>query len=152
MDVNELKAEEHDAVQCTIQSWVDSSISKTVNAPKGTTVSDVEKLYNRLYKGGAKGGTVYVDGSRDAQVLSLTPLDNPKQIDMIDDFGVEVDSVRSVKEDNSPVSKPLRQDRQDRDIGAEVGDICPICNEGTVMDIGGCNTCNNCNAQLKCGL
>ncbi|QVK21797.1 vitamin B12-dependent ribonucleotide reductase [Mycoplasmatota bacterium] len=152
VSANDLSAEGHADVQCVIQRWVDSSISKTVNAPKGTTVSDVERLYYRLYKGGAKGGTVYVDGSRDAQVLSLTPLDNPKQIDMVDDFGVKVDTVRKVKEDKSPVSKPLRQDRQGRDIGAEIGDICPICNEGTIMDIGGCNTCNNCNAQLKCGL
>ncbi len=61
----------HADVQCIIQRWVDSSISKTVNAPVGYTVKNVEKLYMHLYKNGAKGGTVYVDGSRNAQVLSL---------------------------------------------------------------------------------
>lgn len=46
--------------------------------------------------------------------------------------------------------------RQEAEInyGIEVGEICPICKEGQVMDLGGCNTCNNpeCGAQLKCGL
>ena len=37
-------------------------------------------------------------------------------------------------------------------IGSEVGDTCPICRKGEVKDIGGCNTCTNCGAQLKCGL
>ena len=37
-------------------------------------------------------------------------------------------------------------------IGSEVGDTCPVCRKGTVEEIGGCNTCTNCNAQLKCGL
>src|SRR5690606_3185281 len=67
----ELTSEAHADVQCIIQRWVDSSISKTVNAPKGYTVEQVQKVYERLYKGGAKGGTVYVDGSRDSQVLTL---------------------------------------------------------------------------------
>ena len=36
-----------------------------------------------LYKGKAKGGTVYVDGSRDAQVLTLKKDDDlPKQVDI----------------------------------------------------------------------
>jgi len=46
----------------------------------------------------------------------------------------------------------MRSDRQDRNIGVEPGDICPICLEGTVENLGGCHTCTNCNAQLKCGL
>src|SRR5699024_3969917 len=67
----DLSPEAHADVQTTIQRWVDSSISKTVNAPKGYSVEQVQSIYERLYKGGAKGGTVYVDGSRDSQVLSL---------------------------------------------------------------------------------
>ncbi|KRG17103.1 hypothetical protein ACA29_00390 [Lederbergia galactosidilytica] len=55
---------------------IDSSISKTVNAPKGYAVEQVQKVYERLYRGGAKGGTVYVDGSRDSQVLTLKAEDN----------------------------------------------------------------------------
>ena len=56
----ELSPEEHVDVQCIIQNWVDSSISKTVNAPKGYSVEEVEKVYMRLYKGGAKIGRAHV--------------------------------------------------------------------------------------------
>ncbi|MFA5719670.1 MAG: vitamin B12-dependent ribonucleotide reductase [Acholeplasmataceae bacterium] len=148
----ELAPEEHADVQCIIQNWVDSSISKTVNAPKGYTVEDVETLYMRLYKGGAKGGTVYVDGSRDSQVLTLKKEDKkvPVQVD-ITDLGVEIAEVQTpTHQDESPT--PLRGDRQDREIGVEVGNLCPICREGVVQDVGGCHTCTNCGAQLKCGL
>ena len=46
----------------------------------------------------------------------------------------------------------MRFDRQGREVGIEPGNICPICSEGVVENLGGCNTCTNCNAQLKCGL
>lgn len=145
----ELSPEEHADTQCAIQRWIDSSISKTVNAPRGFSVRQVEKIYERLYDGKAKGGTVYVDGSRDSQVLTLTndTDTNWAQMDIVHDFGI------NVKEQQAEEKKTdLRADRQDRNIGVEVGDICPICLEGTVEEIGGCNTCTNCNAQLKCGL
>ncbi len=143
----DLTAEEHADVQCVIQRWIDSSISKTVNAPKGYAVEDVEKLYMRLYKGKAKGGTVYVDGSRDTQVLSLKKDDNlPKQVEL-EDFGIKVEEKVVLKEKDE--INPART-KANRNIGVEIGDLCPICNEGTVEDIGGCNTCTNCNAQLKC--
>ena len=141
----ELAPEAHADVQCIIQRWIDSSISKTVNAPKGYTVEQVEKLYERLYRGGAKGGTVYVDGSRDSQVLTLKAEEN--QLD--DEIKVEkvpekkkvvlVDTINELRSTNVTV-------------GSEVGDTCPICRKGEVKDIGGCNTCTNCGAQLKCGL
>ena len=145
----DLTPEEHADTQCVIQRWIDSSISKTVNAPRGFTVRDVQDIYRRLYEGGAKGGTVYVDGSRDSQVLTLTKEDNDINEQLsVKDFGV----------DTPPVEKPvkeftdLRGDRLDREIGNEVGNICPICLEGIVTTSGGCNTCPNCGAQLKCGL
>lgn len=150
----ELAPEEHIDMQCTIQNWVDSSISKTVNAPRGYSVEEVEQVYMRLYKGGAKGGTVYVDGSRDSQVLTLSKdedekISSPKQVD-IAELGVEITEEKKEPKETKTVG--LRSDRQDRNIGVDIGDICPICLEGTVENLGGCHTCTNCNAQLKCGL
>ncbi|MCK9536563.1 MAG: vitamin B12-dependent ribonucleotide reductase, partial [Bacilli bacterium] len=145
----DLTPEEHADVQCIIQRWVDSSISKTVNAPRNYTVEEVERLYMRLYKGKAKGGTVYVDGSRDAQVLTLKKEQSlPKQVELTD-LGIEIEEKTIIK-DKQKIN-PVRT-KANRNIGVEIGDICPICLEGTVEDIGGCNTCTNCNAQLKCGL
>lgn len=145
----DLSAEEHADVQCIIQRWVDSSISKTVNAQKGTSVEEVEKLYMRLYEGHAKGGTVYVDGSRDTQVLTLKAEDSlPKQVEL-SDLGIKIEE-KNVSKEKGEINPP--RTKANRNIGVEIGDICPICLEGTVEDIGGCNTCTNCNAQLKCGL
>ncbi|MGG1628724.1 vitamin B12-dependent ribonucleotide reductase [Rossellomorea sp. NRS-1567] len=143
-----LAPQAHADVQCVIQNWIDSSISKTVNAPRGYTVDQVEKVYERLYKGGAKGGTVYVDGSRDSQVLTLKAEEN------------SFDDEDEQEQQDIPTSKkPIVlldtiQDVRSTDvsIGSEVGNTCPVCRKGTVKDMGGCNTCTNCGAQLKCGL
>lgn len=145
----ELAPEAHADVQCIIQKWIDSSISKTVNAPKGYTVEQVEKVYERLYKGGAKGGTVYVDGSRDTQVLTLKAEENTT--DQMTFEGLEQ------VEEQAPAQKVVLVDtikplEDTTVIGSEVGNTCPVCRQGTVEEIGGCNTCTNCNAQLKCGL
>lgn len=143
----ELSPEEHVDVQTTIQRWVDSSISKTVNAPRGYTVEQVEKIYERLYDGGAKGGTVYVDGSRDSQVLTLKAEEN--QFDDVDETN---ESAKVNKDKTFLVETIADLESTDVTIGNEIGDTCPICRIGTVEDLGGCNTCNNCAAQLKCGL
>ena len=141
----ELAPEDHADTQCVIQRWVDSSISKTVNAPKGYSVKQVEAVYERLYNGGAKGGTVYVDGSRDSQVLTLKAEENSfEQLEFEDGMQekkqvVLVDTITDLRS-------------TDVTIGSEVGNTCPVCRKGQVKEIGGCNTCDNCSAQLKCGL
>ncbi|GAE36322.1 vitamin B12-dependent ribonucleotide reductase [Halalkalibacter akibai] len=141
----ELSPEAHADVQCIIQRWVDSSLSKTVNAPRGYTVEQVQALYERLYAGGAKGGTVYVDGSRDAQVLSLKAEENRFDEELTDSNPtseqkiVLIDTISDLRSTNVT-------------IGSEVGNTCPVCREGKVEDLGGCNTCTSCGAQLKCGL
>ncbi|WP_144547658.1 vitamin B12-dependent ribonucleotide reductase [Bacillus sp. X1(2014)] len=140
----ELTTEAHADVQCVIQRWIDSSISKTVNAPKGYSVEQVEKVYQRLYRGGAKGGTVYVDGSRDSQVLTLKAEENTnEQLSIFNEkpkqHVVLVDTISELR--STSVT-----------IGSEVGNTCPVCRTGKVKEMGGCNTCTNCGAQLKCGL
>lgn len=144
----DLTAEEHADTQCVIQRWVDSSISKTVNAPKGYTVEQVEQVYERLYKGGAKGGTVYVDGSRDSQVLTLKAEENTvgEQTELFDEES-EIEKPKVVLMDTIQ-----ELDSTNVKIGSEIGDTCPVCRKGNVEEIGGCNTCTSCGAQLKCGL
>ncbi|NER40311.1 hypothetical protein G3M54_01375 [Bacillus megaterium NBRC 15308 = ATCC 14581] len=67
----DLTPEEHVEVQAVAQQYVCSSISKTVNAPKGYTLEQVKKAYEYGFKLGLKGMTIYVDGSRYEQILSL---------------------------------------------------------------------------------
>ncbi|MEG2644902.1 MAG: vitamin B12-dependent ribonucleotide reductase, partial [Enterococcus sp.] len=128
----ELSPKAHVSVQCTIQRWVDSSISKTVNAPKGYQVKQVAAIYEDLYQGGAKGGTVYVDGSRDSQVLTLEADDNVFEEPVVGVANNQITLESSEAE--------------------EAEEICPICHEGRIEEIGGCSTCTNCKVQLKCGL
>ncbi len=67
----DLQPEDHVRVQAAIQRWVDSSISKTCNAPNSYTVDQTRELYELMYDLGCKGGTIYRDGSRDVQVLNI---------------------------------------------------------------------------------
>lgn len=67
----DLSPEEHVNVLAACQRWVDSAISKTSNVPNSYTVEQTADLYTLMYKLGCKGGTIYRDGSRDEQVLSL---------------------------------------------------------------------------------
>lgn len=75
----DLNAEDHIRVQAAIQRWVDSSISKTANAPNDFTVEDTKSLYELAFDLGCKGVTIYRDGSRDTQVLTTEKKDAEKQ-------------------------------------------------------------------------
>lgn len=139
----DLSPEAHADTQCVIQHWVDSSVSKTVNAPKGYTISQVECVYQRLYQGGAKGGTIYVDGSRNAQVLTLKS--ESKSIDE-----TKTNTAMEERPKIAGTATVRELGKTNVGIGSEIGDLCPVCREGHITEIGGCNTCINCGTQLKC--
>jgi ribonucleoside-diphosphate reductase alpha chain len=65
----EVTVDEHVAMQAAVQKYVDSSVSKTINAPKDQTVEETAKAFDLAYDSGLKGLAYYRDGSRGEQVL-----------------------------------------------------------------------------------
>jgi len=67
----EIPPKRHLAVQAAFQQHTDNAVSKTINLPNETTVDQVEDILMQSYQSGCKGITVYRDGSRAEQVLSV---------------------------------------------------------------------------------
>ena len=67
---NEVSLIEHVMVQATWQKYIHNNISKTMNAPKTTTLEEVKNAFMLAWKNGVKGITFYRDGSIANQVLS----------------------------------------------------------------------------------
>lgn len=59
-------------LQATIQKHIDHAISSTVNLPSNATEADVAKIYERAWKSGCKGITVYREGCRSGVLVSDT--------------------------------------------------------------------------------
>ncbi len=67
---HDIKPEDHIKSLASFQKWVDSSISKTINFPRTSTVDDIKKAYLLAHELGCKGVAVYRDTSLKGQVLS----------------------------------------------------------------------------------
>lgn len=118
----DLTPEEHVEVQAVAQKYVCSSISKTVNAPKGYTLEQVKRAYEYGYKLGLKGMTIYVDGSRDEQILTLADEEETE----IKEEKVEAPKKPKGKYDNWE---------------------CGNCGSKTYNMVEGCPQCTECGSQ-----
>lgn len=74
---HDISSKWHVRMQAAFQKHCDSSISKTINLPAEATNKDIEDVYNMAWKLNCKGITVYRNGCRASQPMSLK--DKPKE-------------------------------------------------------------------------
>jgi len=67
---HQIRADMRVKMQATIQKHIDHSISSTVNLPQDTPPEEVERIYFLAWKLGAKGITVYREGSREGILIT----------------------------------------------------------------------------------
>lgn len=91
VSANDLDPLDHVKVQAIAQEYIDSSISKTVNAPTAHTIEDVKTLYMAAYDMGLKGIAYMRDGSRvgvlervDDRKETSEVLEKPQQLPLPD--------------------------------------------------------------------
>ncbi len=63
---------DHIRMQAAAQSWIDSSISKTINCPAEIDFDSFKDVYNEAYKAGCKGCTTYRPNAVTGSILSVS--------------------------------------------------------------------------------
>jgi ribonucleoside-diphosphate reductase alpha chain len=68
---HDISPESHIKMQAAWQKYTDNAVSKTINFPHSATIDEVANAYMMSWKMGCKGITIYRDGSKDIQILSV---------------------------------------------------------------------------------
>ncbi|MFP8954298.1 adenosylcobalamin-dependent ribonucleoside-diphosphate reductase [Natrialbaceae archaeon A-arb3/5] len=118
----DLSAKEHAGIQVACQEGVDSAISKTVNAPNDSTLTDAKDVFEYIYEHGGKGVTYYRDGTRSKQVLT-TRADNA-------DFADETEAAEALVEQIDEIFGGLEAFLESEDVQDVLGD-----DRSTVADV-----------------
>lgn len=81
----DITADQHVMMQAAVQKFTDNAVSKTANLDKDCEPGAVDRAYQLAYDLGCKGITIYRDGSRSSQPMSMgnrvEDLSKSRQID-----------------------------------------------------------------------
>lgn len=141
---------DHIMAQATWQQWIDASISKTINMPNNTSPSDVYRAYIFAHEQGAKGVTIYRDGSKEQQVLNLDREDARDLVPEPSNHAEMEAMALSMISDVDEVENAFRDfEGNDTD---ENSTECPECGSTNLVPQDGCLKCGDCGTSLCTGM
>ena len=110
-----LKPSDHVRMQATVQRFIDSSISKTINCPEDISFADFKSVYETAYESGCKGCTTYRPNDITGSVLTA-----------------EKDDTAGASEPELPLTTPEARPEDELDGGAVVYMTQPLDRPGVL--------------------
>ena len=110
-------------LQGTIQKYIDSSISSTVNLAENITVETIADIYMTAYEAGLKGITVYREGSREGILVTEESENKADEIEGSSQLSLEPST------DKSPRTRPTQTSGVTRRIRTGEGTLYITINE-----------------------
>jgi ribonucleoside-diphosphate reductase, adenosylcobalamin-dependent len=112
----EIAPEDHIKMMTLFSKYICSAVSKTINLPSSATVEDVKKAFTFAMEQGAKGITIFRDGSKEGVLVNKDKKVEEKKI--IEETRKQVYELQETKEEKIDDTRVLPKQRGSRAPGA----------------------------------